>query len=126
MDPAIDALLGAFGGGALRIAPELIDAWKHRKAPANPAATLAKPATIIEPPGVASADATGLMVSIVTLWLLVLYTVDKALALYVAITQQASLADVTNLIWTSSDMEIFGGAVAFWFIDRALAMRRTS
>ncbi|MGF6789466.1 hypothetical protein OKW27_003779 [Paraburkholderia sp. 35.1] len=33
----------------------------------------------------------------------------------------ASLADATNLNWTSSDMEIFSGTVTFWFIDRALA-----
>ncbi|MBB5410182.1 hypothetical protein HDG34_004135 [Paraburkholderia sp. HC6.4b] len=38
----------------------------------------------------------------------------------------ASLADATDLIWTSSDMEIFSGTVTFWFIDRALATRRTS
>ena len=154
---ALTALIGGVGGGALRIVPEVIDAWRHRNDPATtlelakldlektrielehgadpdapladhvaPVTTPTKPAAIIGPHGIRSTDATGLIVSIVTLWLLALYTVDKALALYVAITQHSSLADVTNLIWTSSDMEIFGGAVTFWFIDRALAMRRAS
>lgn len=31
----IMALLGALGGGALRILPELIDTWKHRNDPAH-------------------------------------------------------------------------------------------
>jgi hypothetical protein len=66
------------------------------------------------------------MVPIVTLWLLAIYSLYKVLAVYIALTQHASLADATNFIWTSNDMEIFGGAVAFWFIDRALAMRRTA
>ncbi|MGF6674153.1 hypothetical protein [Paraburkholderia tuberum] len=53
-------------------------------------------------------------------------SLDKALTVYIAFSQHASLADATNLIWTSSDMEIFSGTVTFWFIDRALATRRTS
>ncbi|MBC8742644.1 hypothetical protein F6X40_39860 [Paraburkholderia sp. UCT31] len=82
---------------------------------------LAKPLANIGPPGIAPLDGVNLMVPVVTLWLLALYSLDKALTVYIAFSQHASLADATNLIWTSSDMEIFSGTVTFWFIDRTLA-----
>lgn len=159
----IMALLGAIGGGGLRILPELIDAWKHRDDPrhdlevarldlektkaelqskvdlaqtraqftdaqAQAAATIAQSqATVIAQQaqahlsGVPFIDGANLLVRpVVTLWLLALYTLYKAITVYASIAQHAPLDDVANVMWTPDDVAIFSGAITFWFVDQSI------
>lgn len=162
----IMALLGAIGGGALRILPELIEAWRHRNDPANTLelaklelektrAELANKLELAQTraqftdaqaaavsqiaqstaqvvaqqaqahlSGIRWVDGTNLLVRpIVTLWLLALYSLYKALTVYIAIKQGASLDDVAAVMWTPDDVAIFSGAITFWFVDQSISAR---
>lgn len=162
----IMALLGALGGGALRIVPELIEAWRHRNDPSNELelARLALEQTKAELAnklelaqtraqftdaqaaavsqiaqstaqvighqaqahlsGIKWVDGTNLLVRpVVTLWLLGLYSLYKALTVYVAIKQGTALDDVANIMWTPDDVAIFSGAITFWFVDQSISNR---
>jgi hypothetical protein len=160
----IMALLGAIGGGALRIAPLLIDAWQHRNDPTHDLemakielektkaeldnkvalataqaqasdaqarasiaeskaqAALAAQQAQAHLTGIPFVDGANLLVRpVVTLWLLLLYTLYKVITVYAAITQHATLDDVAGDMWTPDDVAIFAGAITFWFVDESIS-----
>lgn len=74
--------------------------------------------------GIPFVDGANLLVRpVVTLWLLTLYTLYKALTVWTAVTQHATLDAVASAMWTPDDIAIFSGAITFWFVDQSIASR---
>lgn len=71
--------------------------------------------------GIKWIDGTNLLVRpVVTMWLLALYTLYKAVTVWAAVQQHATLDDLAGVIWTPDDVAIFAGAVTFWFVDQSI------
>jgi hypothetical protein len=147
----LGALAGAFGGGLLRLLPELISAWRsrehHRDAlelakvyqgetdvqaqvrleAARTEAMLIEQSAQGERTGVRPIDTLTLSVRpIVTFWLLFFYTLYKAVVIYDALRQGISISSLAPILRTDDDVEIFSGAITFWFLDQTLNRRNYS
>ena len=53
-------------------------------------------------------------------WCLVMYSVYKAMLIYVALGSSLPLAEIAAVIATEFDRGVIGSIIGFWFVDRAL------
>jgi hypothetical protein len=143
------AIFGAIGGGALRLVPVAITAYRSRKASENEIelaridlektraeAAAVVPHEYVTPETVAPllqpsrphwTEALNLLVRpTITLWLLVLYTIYKIDLIAIAIFQDTPFVDMAGVIWNDDDIAIFSGTMTFWFVDQALAEPRST
>jgi hypothetical protein len=54
-------------------------------------------------------------------WCLILYSVQKALIIYIGVVERTPLRDFVPMLVADFDRAVIGSIIGFWFVDRALA-----
>lgn len=53
-------------------------------------------------------------------WCIVLYTVHKAIMVYVGLLEKLPLKEMAPIVMTEFDRAVVGSIIGFWFVDRSL------
>jgi len=78
-----------------------------------------------QPTGIKWVDAANAFVRpLLTYWWMALFTLYKSTVLWGAWRAVDSFKDLGPMIWTTDDMVIFSGLLAFWFADRTMHKMR--
>lgn len=141
------ALIGAIGGGALRLVPEFMAVYVRRsdtdaeirlaevelerermRGPLDSgAAAQSEPHAAAREERVVERTHAGAparwIEAGVTFWLLAIYTAYKVAFVCLAARENLGTVELAPLVWGDDDWTIFSGIVTYWFIDRTLSAR---